>query len=102
MLRHVVGPISQGLGIFMVVAAALLLPSVIWQHRRFGRVGPRRALVHSTFVLYDAYPDRLGWTLAAAVLPPAGWLVLLGVVALLRRDRRSLPDLLAGTRVLSG
>lgn len=51
---------------------------------------------------HDAFPDRLGWTLAAAVLPPAGWLVLLGVVALLRRDRRSLPDLLVGTRVLSG
>jgi len=52
MLRHFVGPISQGLGIFMVVAAALLLPYVIWQYRRFGRVGPRRALVNSTFVLY--------------------------------------------------
>lgn len=52
MLRHFVGPITQGLGIFMVVAAALLLPWVVWQYRRYGRVGPRRALVNSTFALY--------------------------------------------------
>lgn len=51
---------------------------------------------------HDAFPDRLGRTLAAAVVPPVGWLVVLGVVALLRGDRRSLPDLLARTQVLSG
>ena len=51
---------------------------------------------------HDVFPDRIGWTLAAAVVPPIGWLVILGVVALLRRDRRSLPDLLARTQVLSG
>jgi uncharacterized RDD family membrane protein YckC len=30
---------------------------------------------------------------------PLAWLLLLGLVALLRSDRRSVPDLLAGTRV---
>jgi uncharacterized RDD family membrane protein YckC len=44
-------------------------------------------------------PDEPGWTLAAVFGIPSAWLLLLGVVALLRSDRRSLPDLLAGTRV---
>jgi len=30
---------------------------------------------------------------------PLAWLLLLGLVALLRSDRRSVPDLLAGTQV---
>lgn len=51
--------------------------------------------------VHDAYPERQGWTVATAAGLPLAWLVLLGVVALLRRDRRSLPDLVAGTRVLA-
>jgi glycopeptide antibiotics resistance protein/uncharacterized RDD family membrane protein YckC len=44
-------------------------------------------------------PDEPGWTLAAVFGVPLAWLLLLGLVALLRSDRRSVPDLLAGTRV---
>jgi hypothetical protein len=44
-------------------------------------------------------PDEPGWTLAVVFGIPSAWLLLLGLVALLRSDRRSVPDLLAGTRV---
>lgn len=44
-------------------------------------------------------PDEPGWTVAAVFGVPLAWLLLLGLVALLRSDRRSVPDLLAGTQV---
>jgi uncharacterized RDD family membrane protein YckC len=44
-------------------------------------------------------PDEPVWTLAAVFGVPLAWLLILGVVALLRSDRRSVPDLIAGTRV---
>lgn len=52
MLRHFVGPIAQGFGVFLLTAAALLLPYLIWQYRRWGRVGPARVLAQSTFLPY--------------------------------------------------
>ena len=45
-------------------------------------------------------PDEPGWTLAAVFGMPLAWLFVLGLVALARSDRRSVPDLLAGTRVV--
>lgn len=47
-----------------------------------------------------ALPDHPLWTLAVVFGLPIAWLSLLTVVSLLRADRRSLPDLIAGTRVV--
>lgn len=47
-----------------------------------------------------AVPDQPGWTLLVVFGLPLAWLGLLGLVSLLRPDRRSLPDLSAGTRVV--
>lgn len=52
MFRHYVGPVAQGLGIFITVVVVLAIPYLIWQYRRHGTVGPRRIWVHATFVLY--------------------------------------------------
>ena len=47
-----------------------------------------------------ALPDHPPWMLAVVFGLPVAWLGVLGLVSLLRADRRSLPDLIAGTRVV--
>jgi hypothetical protein len=49
--------------------------------------------------VHDNVPDTPGATLFTALGIPAVWLLILWVVGMLRRDRRSVPDLIAGTRV---
>ncbi len=68
MIRHYVGPIAQGVGIFALVVMVLAVPYLIWQYRRQGTVKPRRALVHATFVLYLICAWALG---VAAPADPA-------------------------------
>ena len=57
------------------------------------------APVASSWV-HDNVPDTPGVTLLTAAGIPVAWLLFVGLVALLRRDRRSLPDLAAGTQVV--
>ncbi|HQA79093.1 MAG TPA: VanZ family protein, partial [Propionicimonas sp.] len=47
-----------------------------------------------------ALPDHPLWMLAVVFGLPVAWLGVLGLVSLLRADRLSLPDLIAGTRVV--
>jgi glycopeptide antibiotics resistance protein len=65
MIRHYVGPVAQGVGIFALVVMVLAVPYLIWQYRRQGTVKPRRALVHATFVLYLI----CAWALVLLPLP---------------------------------
>lgn len=65
MIRHYVGPVAQGVGIFIIVVMLLVIPYLIWQYRSQGTVKPRRALVHTTFVLYLI----CAWALVLLPLP---------------------------------
>lgn len=105
-MRQYVGPIGQGVVVFAVVALALWLPYTIWQYRW-------RYLLRESVLLWPigvvpglgarvdaALPDHPLWMLAVVFGLPVAWLGVLGLVSLLRADRRSLPDLIAGTRVV--
>lgn len=65
MIRHYIGPVAQGVGIFIIVVMLLVVPYLIWQYRRQGTVKPRRAFVHATFVLYLI----CAWALVLLPLP---------------------------------
>jgi ADP-dependent NAD(P)H-hydrate dehydratase / NAD(P)H-hydrate epimerase len=65
MLRHYVGPVAQGVGIFMVAVLVLAIPYLIWQYRRHGTIAPRRAWAHLTFALYLI----CAWALVLLPLP---------------------------------
>lgn len=65
MFRHYVGPVVQGLGIFIIAIVVLAIPYLIWQYRRHGTVGPRRMWVHLTFALYLI----CAWALVVLPLP---------------------------------
>lgn len=52
MLGTYVEPIGGGFGYFLLVVGALWLPYTVWQYRRRGRVGRRRLVAESLFVLY--------------------------------------------------
>jgi len=65
MLRHYVGPVAQGVGIFMLSVLVLAIPYLIWQYRRHGAIAPRRAWVHVTFALYLI----CAWALVLLPLP---------------------------------
>lgn len=65
MIRHYIGPVTQGVGVFIIVVMLLVIPYLIWQYRRQGTVMPRRAFVHATFVLYLI----CAWALVLLPLP---------------------------------
>jgi glycopeptide antibiotics resistance protein len=52
MLRNYAIPVTQGLLVFIALAALLWLPYVIWLYRRYGRVSPRRIVAQGGFLLY--------------------------------------------------
>jgi hypothetical protein len=52
MVHNYAIPVSQGLVIFIALAALLWLPYLIWQYRRYGRVSPRRVIAQGAFPLY--------------------------------------------------
>jgi glycopeptide antibiotics resistance protein len=64
-LEQYVAPISGGVVAFVVAAILLLIPYVIVQYRRRGRVGARRTFVESLFLLYLL----CAWALVLLPLP---------------------------------
>jgi ADP-dependent NAD(P)H-hydrate dehydratase / NAD(P)H-hydrate epimerase len=64
-LQQYVGPISAGVLAFVVLSFVLLIPYAIIQYRRRGRVGARRTLVESLFLLYLL----CAWALVLLPLP---------------------------------
>lgn len=64
-LEQYVGPIGSGAVAFIVVALVLLVPYLIVQYRRRGRVGARRTIVESLFLLYLL----CAWALVLLPLP---------------------------------
>ena len=64
-LEQYVAPIGGGAALFVVVAVALLVPYVVVQYRRRGRVGVRRTFVEALFLLYLI----CAWALVLLPLP---------------------------------
>ena len=64
-LRQYARPLGGGVVVFLAVAALLLIPYVVVQYRRRGRVGLRRTIVESAFLLYVI----CAWALVLLPLP---------------------------------
>jgi glycopeptide antibiotics resistance protein/uncharacterized RDD family membrane protein YckC len=67
-LEQYVGPVGDGLFIFLGVAVLLWIPYVAILYRTRGRVGARRVYAHATFALYLI----IAWALVLLPLPDVG------------------------------